>query len=374
MTYTWFYPNPNGAFGLPATTDPTADQSSHTFNPVYVTPVVAPGFTAHPATSIAAILQSLVTGEAVNRYQINGAGKQEWGDGTNPVDVALSRTAANTLTLAAGDTFVADTGTFQAVSGTTSVTGGTVTGTVINGTTGFRNNGAATSGQYLRGNGTNFVDAAVVDADLPSTITRDTEVFLLSSYTAKGDIGVATASGAVSRLGVGTNGFAPKADSTQSTGVIWATPKVPTVTYKRTAGDITGLNSTTYANLDTSGNLVIPAASGDVVEIIIAFTAVNPTSAAFLFVDYLTASGTHWASGGAGGSTDSGIGVCVVQVAAQPAHLHASARYTVDSDAISAGSVTFQPKYRVSANTWTVHGVGTGNQANLRTSVKNLGQ
>jgi N-acetylneuraminic acid mutarotase len=43
-----------------------------------------------------------------------------------------------------------------------------------------------------------------------------------SLFTTKGDIAVATGTGAVSRLGVGTNGQIVTADSTQATGVKWA--------------------------------------------------------------------------------------------------------------------------------------------------------
>jgi hypothetical protein len=45
----------------------------------------------------------------------------------------------------------------------------------------------------------------------------------LSTVTAKGDLIAGTASGTVDRVAVGTNGFYLKADSTQSTGVIWTT-------------------------------------------------------------------------------------------------------------------------------------------------------
>lgn len=45
----------------------------------------------------------------------------------------------------------------------------------------------------------------------------------LSTVTAKGDLIAGTASGAVDRVAVGTNGFYLKADSAQSTGVIWTT-------------------------------------------------------------------------------------------------------------------------------------------------------
>jgi hypothetical protein len=43
-----------------------------------------------------------------------------------------------------------------------------------------------------------------------------------STVTTKGDLIVATGSAAVSRLGAGTNGFYLKADSAQSTGLVWA--------------------------------------------------------------------------------------------------------------------------------------------------------
>lgn len=52
-------------------------------------------------------------------------------------------------------------------------TGRTIGTGVIDATTGFRVNNAATSGQYLRGNGTNFISAALAYADFP-TITGGT--------------------------------------------------------------------------------------------------------------------------------------------------------------------------------------------------------
>ena len=45
---------------------------------------------------------------------------------------------------------------------------GVFTGAIVNASTGFRLNAAATSGQYLRGNGTNIVLSALQSADLPA--------------------------------------------------------------------------------------------------------------------------------------------------------------------------------------------------------------
>ncbi len=49
----------------------------------------------------------------------------------------------------------------------------TIQGSIINATTGFRVNGAAASGTYLRGNGTNFVGSAIQAADVP-TLNQNT--------------------------------------------------------------------------------------------------------------------------------------------------------------------------------------------------------
>lgn len=49
------------------------------------------------ATSTTISLRTKVTGDAANRWQIDAAGRQDWGDGTNAVDTSLRRTAANQL-------------------------------------------------------------------------------------------------------------------------------------------------------------------------------------------------------------------------------------------------------------------------------------
>jgi hypothetical protein len=46
----------------------------------------------------------------------------------------------------------------------------TVQGATVNATTGFQVGGGATSGHYLRGNGTNYVDSALLASDLSGTL------------------------------------------------------------------------------------------------------------------------------------------------------------------------------------------------------------
>lgn len=72
-----------------------------------------------------------------------------------------------------------------------------------------------------------------------------------STLTAKGDTYIATASGTVTRLGVGTNGQVLTADSAEAKGVKWATPVTGTVT-SITAG--TGLSGGT---ITTTGTIAI---------------------------------------------------------------------------------------------------------------------
>lgn len=52
---------------------------------------------------------------------------------------------------------------------------GTLGATIFDASTGFRVGGAAASGNYLRGDGANFVSSAIQDADIPAAITRDSE-------------------------------------------------------------------------------------------------------------------------------------------------------------------------------------------------------
>ncbi len=65
-----------------------------------------------------------------------------------------------------------------------------------------------------------------------SAKANDASVVHKSDFTAKGDVLAGTASGAYSKLGVGSNGQALIADSTQTTGLKWGTPTDSSAVHK----------------------------------------------------------------------------------------------------------------------------------------------
>jgi hypothetical protein len=86
------------------------------------------------------------------------------------LNLAQSWTATQTLqTILAGTTNTYDIGTDASTAAFRTIYAGTsFVGPLFNASTGFQIGGAATSGQYLRGNGTNFVSSAIQATDVPA--------------------------------------------------------------------------------------------------------------------------------------------------------------------------------------------------------------
>jgi len=96
---------------------------------------------------------------------------------------------------------------------------------------------------------TNFDDIETFVNTTPGVVQADI-------VNAKGDLIAATAADTVARLGVGTNTYVLTADSTESTGLIWAAP---------TTGDVTGVAAGT--------NIDVTSASGPVPSVALAIDA-----------------------------------------------------------------------------------------------------
>jgi hypothetical protein len=98
-------------------------------------------------------------------------------------------------------------------------------------------------------------------------------------FTTKGDLPVGTGAAAASRLGVGTNGFALIADSTQATGVKWAA----------VAGSVA-----TDVIWDTKGDLAVATGADTAVKL------PAGTNGQILAADSTQTTGLRWMNGGAG--------------------------------------------------------------------------
>lgn len=83
------------------------------------------------------------------------------------------------------------------------------------GSSGITHSGGATIKHVFTSDDLDFLTTAATTANSAVNTT---------TFTSKGDIVAATASGTIARLGVGTNAQVLTADSTQSTGIKWATP------------------------------------------------------------------------------------------------------------------------------------------------------
>jgi hypothetical protein len=87
------------------------------------------------------------------------------------------------------------------------------------------------------------------------TVTND----MATSMTTKGDLIVATGSGAYTRQGVGTNGQVLTADSAEADGVKWATPTAPTLSYTliNSGGTALSGSSTTVSSIGGYNNYFV---------------------------------------------------------------------------------------------------------------------
>jgi hypothetical protein len=123
------------------------------------------------------------------------------------------------------------------------------------GTSAISHTGGATVKHVLTSDDLNFYTAGVATADaaVPESIV-----------TAKADLLVASASGVVDNLAVGTNGQVLTADATQTLGVKWATPtdtnltfNARTANYTLVAGDVNKL-----VTMSDTGTLTLTVPNG----------------------------------------------------------------------------------------------------------------
>ena len=80
---------------------------------------------------------------------------------------------------------------------------------------------------------------------------------LLNTINAKGDLLAGTADNTIGRLGVGTNGYFLKADSAQTTGLVWAA--IPSVSILDDVGDVTITSAASGQVLQWNGSAWINA-------------------------------------------------------------------------------------------------------------------
>jgi len=117
-----------------------------------------------------------------------GVGNNELAGGISDSKLATISTAGKVANSATTATDLNASSAIVARDASGNFSAGTITAAVVNATTGFRVNGAATSGNVLRGNGTNFVASTLAASDIVSgralTAGNDTNVTLTLSGAA----------------------------------------------------------------------------------------------------------------------------------------------------------------------------------------------
>lgn len=120
------------------------------------------------------IMKSKVSADTNSRFSVDAKGLHSWGPGNAATDTTLYRSGVGILKT---------DGTFQP--------------SILDAGTGIKINSAATTGHVLRGNGTNFVDAALAASDLSDGVSGSGAVALATGPT----ITLASASTAVTQSG-----------------------------------------------------------------------------------------------------------------------------------------------------------------------------
>lgn len=134
-----------------------------------------------------------------------------------------------------------------------------------------------------------------------------------STIAAKGDLLVGTANDTVGILSVGTNGFMPYADSTQTTGIRWGAPPSGT-----------GIPPTTA---DAKGDLIVATANDTVTRLAVGANGTSPIA------DSTQATGIRWGTISGGATTSARPNLVYVAASNSPTTERDRADYVCDGTA-----------------------------------------